>query len=502
MQMSSCHLLVKRVLILALASGLTAPVLATNRALIMGISNYVGIQPLLGVPKDISTAQSIARSMGVLPKDMVVVDEKNLTLSGMRNTLRSFTASVQPGDRVFIYFSGHGSSFAADGNKNSCDQGIVTLDRATLKKQEFHSLLDPIKNVVAKLVVFLDTCFSGGVVATGKGKERVIPTNGPQAKFLDLKAAGQSTGDCAEPINVAKALRAFNQLQLVEGTNNFYLLGAAAPNEAAIDGGAARGSYATSALMQCIDMGGKIDRNKDGIVSFDEAKDCAQQLVSEWVRTESGGLFSQQTLTSGAGPGSGFIPVAFSADLPSGTSASAGLPADMTKFLQSLRAGADPAQRVTVTSPISPYRIGRDYLNLRVTSSASGYLTLLIAGTDGNLLKLLPNGLDSDQKIEANVPLQIPRTHWRLPSNGPAGKNLLLALVSGSPDQFGNLGIAPVGSPYSTMQGTAMTAKDIIERTLQPVPGCATQPNRAFGIEPNPCGTRYGAALLDIVEVD
>ena len=63
-------------------------------------------------------------------------------------------------------------------------------------------------------------------------------------------------------------------------------------------------------------------------------------------------------------------------------------------------------------------RIGRDQLQLSVTSSHAGHVYLLMLGSDRKSFYLLfPNGLDGDNRIQAGKPLALPRPDWALMEN-------------------------------------------------------------------------------------
>ncbi|WP_239003231.1 caspase family protein [Dechloromonas sp. TW-R-39-2] len=485
---------------------------AANHALIMGIENYER-SPLHGVPKDRANARKIAKSMGVPDENIIERQEKALTLEGLRTTLKQFQKTIGPGDRVFVYFSGHGTS--QSNGKNGCEQGLVTQDMQVMPKAEFHALIDPIKNVAAKTIVFLDTCFSGGVVTTSKAT-RDYEGDELKPKFLQPKLSMSQRDTCGDAVNYAKATRDFDDIQQAQSTPNYYLLGAAGPNEYAIDGGPVRGSFATAALLECLNPESGADQNRDGIISLEEAKICAQVRVNRMLRPP----FLAQTLTAGDGQGGGATPVSFGLP-PTSAPASASTPApvpvapnatassppapgkiDSRQLLETLKRGADPKHQVTIRSAKTAYKIRQDYLDLEVTSSKPGYLTLLSVGSSGRIFQLFPNELDQKNRLEANVALRIPRPEWRVAANGPAGSNRFLAIVSGSADRFASIGV-PIAGRFRAVDNTPGNVRDMVERLTAPTTNCAVATARDFDSpEAAPCGAAYGAGLIDVREVD
>lgn len=460
----------------------------------MGVENYQQ-NPLHGVKKDRKSARSIARSMGVSEENIVERSDEELTLEGLRSTLKQFQQKIHPGDRVFIYYSGHGTS--REGKNGVCEQGIVTQDMSVMSTTEFQEYLKPIRNQAAKTVVFLDTCFSGGVVLGAKGVDRSLNDEEALPKFWQPKQT-MASDSCGKPGNYIKGTRDFVDVQAASSLPNYYMLAAAGPNEYAIDGGPIRGSYATTAFLECLKPELAADSNGDGIISLEEAKNCAQQRVTNRIRPP----FLRQTLTAGEGGGGGITPVAFGASNSLVPNASS-MAISGTELLNTIYQNADRRQTVSLHSLKSTYKVNQDYLELEVTSSKGGFLTLLSVGSSGRIFKLFPNALDGNNRIEANKKLRLPRPEWRVPAGGPPGKNRFLAIVSSSPDQFANLGIPVANGKFKALDATAANAKDIVDFLINPAVGCSPASTRDFdAIEANSCSSSYGAGLADVQEIN
>ncbi len=490
-------MLVSNICLFSVLVSFCCPVFATNHALIMGVENYIE-KPLHGVPKDRESARAIAKSMGVPDENIVERADAELTLGGLRSILKQFQQKVRPGDRVFIYYSGHGTSRA--GKSGACEQGIVTQEMSVLSREEFYEYLKPIRNQAAKTVVFLDTCFSGGVVLGAKGGERSFGESEPQPKFWQAKQT-MTTDSCGKATNYAKGTRDFVDIQAAQATPNYYLLGASGPDEYAIDGGPAHGSYATTAFLDCLRAEMGADTNRDGIVSLEEARICAQERVTGQVRPP----FLRQTLTVGEGAGGGATPVAFGASfssVPNGQVFAPNTAISSAELLNTIHRNADQHQTVNLRSLKSAYKVGQDFLELEVTSSKGGYLTLFSVGSSGRIFQLFPNALDSNNRIEANATLRLPRPDWRVPAGGPPGRNRFLAVVSSAPNMFADLGV-PVAGRFKAIDATGTNAKDIVERLISPATGCNARSTRDFDSpQLNPCASSYGAGLVDVMEVN
>ena len=470
---------------------------AENHALIMGVSAYVR-SPLAGVPKDISHARELALSMSVPPSNIVVKRDTELTLDGMRQVLVDFAKQIKPGDRVFIYFSGHGTSYAGAAGK--CEQAIVTQEMNRLGKDEFHQRIKPIIDQASKSFVFLDTCFSGGVIDRAKFATRDDEPM-PQAKYFETKIAGDDS-DCSRIANLAnKSTRDFN-VEAADIVPNYYLLASAALNEVAIDAGANFGSLATTALYQCAMSGSGADTDGDGVITLEEAKRCAQTRVDRDIRrgqARPGFPYTAMTLTSGGGPNAGAAPLSFQVTTTPASAPTSGERINSAALLDTIQRGADVTHQVQLRPVKTTFQISKDFLEMDLTSARGGYVTLFSVGSSGRIYQLFPNRIDPNNRIEAGTTLRLPRPEWKLRSRGPAGKNRMLAVVSSTPDRFAGLGL-PDG-PFANIENTASAAKAIIKTLNTPASGCVPS-KRDFSVESNPCATSYGAARVDIAEVD
>ena len=112
--------------------------------------------------------------------------------------------------------------------------------------------------------------------------------------------------------------------------------------------------------------------------------------------------------------------------------------------LKDLYAQRDQRRSVQVALPRPSLRIGRDPFAMTVTSSHAGYVYVLLLGSDETSFYLLfPNGLDQNNRLEANLPMKLPRPHWAVNAAGPEGTDQLLVLVTETPRK---LKVLPTGA--------------------------------------------------------
>jgi len=119
--------------------------------------------------------------------------------------------------------------------------------------------------------------------------------------------------------------------------------------------------------------------------------------------------------------------------------------------LKDLYAQRDTRRSVTVEIPNSTLRIGRDPFAMTVKSSHAGYVHVLLLGSDETSFYLLfPNALDRAHRIEANVPMRLPRPHWGVNAAGPPGTDQLLVIVTETPRRLEVLpgGTGSVENPF------------------------------------------------------
>ena len=81
-------------------------------------------------------------------------------------------------------------------------------------------------------------------------------------------------------------------------------------------------------------------------------------------------------------------------------------------------------------------RIDRDDLRFSVSASREGYVYVLLAGPDGSLMQLYPNGRAKNNHIGANETLRLPGANWPLKASDPPGPEHFFVLVTAEPRSF------------------------------------------------------------------
>ena len=246
-----------------------------RHALIIGVSQYQNpaAPTLKGVPYDVLSAGKIADAMGVPRSNQIVLQDAKADKASIIRELDSLAKRVAPGDRVLVYFSGHGSR--DPDSQGKCVEGLYPYDGKTISHAEFAEHIAPVSKIADKLLTIVDACHSGGVVA---GKTRSLVDAPFSAKFFS-KAEPGSAQDCKKVANF-KARGLFdNVTRLGALQENTVEIAAALPDEQSWDDPTA-GGLATLAIRDCL-LGKAKDLDGSGGINLAEIQQCAQQRVND-----------------------------------------------------------------------------------------------------------------------------------------------------------------------------------------------------------------------------
>ena len=148
----------------SLVAGLAASGLAhaENHGLILWIGDY-GSQRLNlpGIDLDAQNARKIATAMGVPSQNIKEVANAQLTRSNVASELSGLAARIKSGDKVFVYYSGHGHQGKGVGGAR-CTESLVTRGPELLPDFEMQDALAKLGAKASQVVMMNDSCFSGG----------------------------------------------------------------------------------------------------------------------------------------------------------------------------------------------------------------------------------------------------------------------------------------------------------------------------------------------------
>ena len=429
----------------AAALAATAPASAANHALIMWIGDYGDPKSdLPGIDLDAANARKIAVAMGVPPQNMTEISNAKLTRDGIRTGLVSLYQRIADGDKVFIYYSGHGGQVPGHETSAKCSEVLVARDGLVLDAF-LQDALTTIGKKASQVVMMNDSCFSGGAATKSVG---AAPEPGSKPKFMPVgvktNTAVTAGYACGDPTNTAKLTRSLDVMAKdASGPQVLYI---AASNDTQVSFATRQGSVGTLAWAHCIGLA-SADADRSGRINGEELRECAQSYID--ARRTKQTIMLQgnaklpisfvQTAAAAPAPAPSPAPAPTAAPAPAPAQAPAAAepppPAataavNAAQALHDLRAGADRSMPVQLTLARNSLRIGKDFLDFSVTTAQPGYLYLLQVGSDGKTFNLLfPNKIDSNNALPAGTH-RFPRDSWRLRAGGPAGKSHIIAIIS------------------------------------------------------------------------
>ena len=456
------------VLLAWVSAAIALPAVAADRVLLMTIAEYQRA-PLPGAARDQDNVRQILREMNVAQDNLRSLRDQELPAAAIRAEFERLARETQDGDRVFVFFSGHGSSRLIDGR---CQQALVGQDMQAVNPADISSALSAIKDKASKVVMVIDACHSGGLVSDAK--TRSTKASRFRAKFADPDNPNER---CSKPVNVVEErITGMRSSRGAPLSNNYLYLAAARADEVAFDD-EGTGGLATSSLLACL-KAGVPDTDGSASVSFSELANCAQGRINGLLAGDPVNRPHHIVMT-----GNPQMPIVGRAVATAGPTPQH---ADPVATLRDLANGADSRWMVALDAKPPRAKIDRDAFVLTATSSQAGYLTLLYVGSDGKeFARLYPYEAGQEQRVAANVAFRIP---GEFASHGPAGTNRVLALVTEAPRDFADV-LGKQGVATAT-RSTAAALQDQL-RNLK---------GRPSGAGTVSAGGSYGARLIDLVE--
>jgi hypothetical protein len=483
-------------------TGIRSPRLPSNHALIISVSAYPR-HPLPGVLKDRAIATQLAERFGVPPENVAFLSEQDVTREGLQHAIDKLDQKIMPGDKLYIYFSGHGARFM---NKTTgqCTESLVMQDLHVVTNDEFADMVKPLSAKTDKTVIMLDACHAGGMAEAAGSRDLFSALHKSRAKF----DADVSSASCANPVN----LRAFSNARGIEfetTDNNLVILAAARKNEVAWD--TDDGGAMTYSFLQCVNGGAK-DKDASGSISMQELTDCVQAHLN---RDEELQVRQHLTLTGNGGLVPGFSEItAPPTPIPQPTPQPAPPPPAPAAAVNTLAALHDIYNQrddrwgvaAVVSKPV--LKIRQDFLDLTVTSHRDGFVYIFYMGSRPDSFYLLfPNQLDDRNAVKANEAVTLPRRAWTVNALGPAGTDHMLVMVAETPRDLGDYSLpedyVSRAGPFGRIAATAQAVARInqiatLSKTFKN-PECQRTEDRDLAIAKR-CSNTFGAALVSVDE--
>jgi hypothetical protein len=286
--------------ILTSAPGGAAPPPPQKHALLIGIGDYLyDVPDLEGPPSDLATLKHVLIDLWKLPPANVkVLADGEATKANILAAFDALGTTTRPGDAVFIYYSGHGTSSyeRSDLGLDNSTGALVPADfRLTSAKpsedlivgnRDLRPRLEKLDQSREILAVF-DSCYSGAAVRSlrARGKPRYVELPRPRT---DAKT--RSLGDF--PTEKDAAFGSETEKALPFPYTSLIYISAASKSEAARDitrEDIARGELLTvdgkphgaltNSLIEA--LSGAADSNGDRTLSYGELYSYVREHVSE-----------------------------------------------------------------------------------------------------------------------------------------------------------------------------------------------------------------------------
>lgn len=315
-----------------------------RHALIVGVGEYSvpSITPLTGVTHDIESAKRMAFEMGIPDSNITVLRDKNATLAAMKQALADLNSRVNEGDRVFFYFSGHGTRwFNASVNDQSCTEALMPADGQPLTNQAIAALLKPISDKTDKLMVLYDACHSGGIPNAPLSTRSLVHDG---ELFVPKMTAAFAPAQCSVPSNMRTRSLTGESLRLGALNENIVHISSSRPDEVSFDI-PGRGGVATMAFRDCM-LGEARDSDGSGSLNISEILNCAQTKVNKALANARNISAPTMEVTGNKG----FVPALFKQDRP----AIAALANTVLNAPAPVLASLNAPNRVQTAAPVIP----------------------------------------------------------------------------------------------------------------------------------------------------
>lgn len=378
--------------------------LAENRALLIGVGEYADAgMNLPGIQADVEAMQLVAQRFGFSEGDIRTLLDEDAKLEDVRREFKQWLQASKygEGDRVLVYFSGHGAHVQDDNGdeEDGRDEILVLHDtrveggglRNFLRDDEFGALLDGID--ARNVLVLIDACHSGTatkairlVGAAGKAKYFPNPT-------LPFQSGG--TVDLMDKNIVAR------------GRTNHVLLSAAADNELAQ--ATSNGSAFTLGVSETVNSALREGRSL--------TPKQLQAGVSEHIRSL---LDASRRHTPQLSGGEGLLAANLFFAAQRG-------PGPTRRKLERL---AERLEAMPMEAPKAEYRLGQT-IAFTVNLPTGGYLNVVNVGPKDDAVVLFPNAFHRDNKVSAGTfRLPTERMAFDLVAQEPLGESVTVAFLS------------------------------------------------------------------------
>jgi len=410
-------------------------VTAEDRALIIGINEYE-IQPLNGCVTDAENMERVVEEVwGYKASQIKVLFDKEATREAILDAFDNWLIrDTRSGDRVFFYYSGHGTQVDdGDGDEDDGqDEAFCPVDCPTaieknaITDDEMNKKLKALSN---RQVIFVtDSCHSGTSTRSLAFRESTLKVK----RILNRKST--STPSSIRGIGLAESGN-----NTVDRFKNVIAYSAVSPSQKAFDGGPNGGIF-TNAFIKGIKER-KADTDGNGKITHGEVLSYVQQVSQEYCDQHRDDCVSENNghLTPQLDAQSQWNTVDITArDITPPSPSSS--PNDIMDIAEGFDNKNSAQLRVKIL-PSTTFNLG-DKMQFTIKSQRTGYLFLLDINSKGQLMVLFPNKyskkVNRESVLEAGQTITIPDDSYNFDfeAQEPTGKGLLLALLIEENEEF------------------------------------------------------------------
>ena len=442
---------------------------AEDRVLLIGIENYQDPNNSLNGPAhDLYLMEQVSVQLNFSKGQIRTLKDSEATRNAILQEFSNWLVSgTNPGDRVLLYFSGHGFQHPDQNNdeKDNCDEALVTYEGESILDDDLGKLLNQLPQ--RDILIIVDSCFSGTIT---KG------VNSAQTKLLPVTAycglaSNLATRDATVEAALADLSTENNESLVLTATGeNQLALAALRPGE---------GSLFTELLFDWV------TRNETG--TFEDLRKYLSEGIRKEISNYDGlGLrpFNPQLYGPYALQQRQVLDFARLND-PSRTSqtipTTTNLPLEnqignyndlFDTILRDTSGGFNTFESDKIT-----YKDG-ELIILSVVAPINGYLNVLHLGAKGDLKVLFPNQytLGQNNQVTAGELLTLPGARFgefRIRAGQPYGVTRLIAMVTTKPlNLYDNEDLTSILKSYTDEDLSIVTRQvaEAITRDVYPEP--------------------------------
>ncbi|MDE0205618.1 MAG: caspase family protein [Candidatus Tectomicrobia bacterium] len=397
---------------------------AADRALLVGVGDYAQVSDLPGIDLDVAMMQEAAERLGF--REIRTLLDQEATYDRFKALFERWLINgTRSGDRVLLYFSGHGGCVAdQDGDEaDGKDEVLILHDTRlrggrmenALRDDEFNALLQRLSG--RYVLVLIDACHSGtshrgfnlhgnrslGAKAIRVSEERWETFTKTDTELLNCLQ--RQAGRREKTFEIADTDQREGERQ------NIAFLAAAEDHELALATG--KGSLFTLGLRKAIDD------------ATSEQESLNLRRLRERVAN-----FIQDSIDSGDVRGTVHHPqLGGATDFPLRMTTPRDGGGPIWRQLVEL-AGRNDLARLPIEASRRRFRVG-DELILSIDIPHAGYLNVVNVGSHDNATVLFPNKHHRDNYIqEGRLRIPTPEMRFRIQAAEPTGPSLNVAFLT------------------------------------------------------------------------